>query len=313
MTTTTSDFPHDPLTPITGRPTSNAIYTLTRQIYANAKTGEAYIVPPNPGPHPDPVAGATNAQITAAANAYTNAVTEYALHKKTMKALLHQLLAAVEPTYYEELEDLTFGYADLAPLTLLTHLKTEYGTITDDDLVANRANLLTTWNPDDPLTTVWTRIRHCIDFATDTTDPISERNAMTLTLAGFVNSGVLMPYINEWERKDDVDKTFPNFRSHFDRANKQRLKELTTKQAGFHAANAVTTPRNNPTITGGAITAENTTLYYCWTHGLSPNPNHTSATCKNRKDKHDPTATLLALNGGCKLINTPAFRRSPPT
>ncbi|KAG7350061.1 reverse transcriptase RNA-dependent DNA polymerase [Nitzschia inconspicua] len=174
MTTTTSDFPHDPLTPITGRPTSDTIYTLTCQIYANAKSiettrgggdnghlalvmdpatyllraGEAYVVPPNPGPHPDPVAGATNAQITAAANAYANAVTEYALHKKTMKALLHQLLAAVEPTYYEELEDLTFGYADLAPLTLLTHLKTEYGTITDDNLVANRAKLLTTWNPD---------------------------------------------------------------------------------------------------------------------------------------------------------------------
>ncbi|KAG7342948.1 hypothetical protein IV203_020893 [Nitzschia inconspicua] len=342
MTTLTFAFPHKALTPIAGKPTAAAIKTLTREIYANAKSvasrrgggtnghlalvmsedayllraGQAFDVPPMPGDPPMPPAGATNAQISAADRAYDQAVIAFDTYEAVQNALRQQLLDAVEPTFYETLRDDEFGYADVTPLAILAHLTTNYGTIKQQDLEDNRDKLKAAWNPDDDITTVWTRIRNCIQFATGTTAPISEETAMLLTLESFTQSGVLAPYINEWNRKPTADQTYTNFREHFTKANDQRLREVTTKQAGFHSANSTICHPTGSTSTASTLTAYSAvtidtggTMYYCWTHGLSTRSDHTSATCKKPRDGHDITATAFNRKGGCNRINTSRYNK----
>ena len=69
---------------------------------------------------------------------------------------------------------------------------------------------------------------------------------MLLVLEAIAASGVMATYISEWRRRDTDDQTLENFHKHFERANKVRIDELTTKQAGYHQANS-TTARSTPT------------------------------------------------------------------
>ncbi|KAG7345662.1 hypothetical protein IV203_033193 [Nitzschia inconspicua] len=267
------------------------------------RAGQAFEVPPMPGDQPDPAPGATNAQISAADRAYDKSVIAYDTYVAVQSALHQQLLAAVEPTFY------SFGYANVTPLQLSTHLITNYGTIKQQDLEDNRDKLKAAWNPDDEITTVWTRIRECIEFAAGTNDPISKETAMILILKSFEQSGVLAPYINEWNRKPDDDQTYANFQEHFTKANTQRLRELTTKQTGIHSASNTICPPFATVLTSSTNTAcsavtTNTgrAMYYSWTHSLGTNPNHNSATCKNLGDGHDKTATAFTRKGGSDRI-----------
>ncbi|KAG7372531.1 hypothetical protein IV203_018674 [Nitzschia inconspicua] len=314
MSVPTFIYPHDPLTPIIGRPTAPAIILMTKEIFANAKSvpskygshghlalvmttadytaraGQAYTAPTFPI-RPTHVASATTAQINNANQDYADAVSAYDKHISVQQNLKQQILNAVEPIFTKNLDDKIHGYADVTPQELLTHLTTKYGTITDTDLEDNRKKL-------------------------NTSQPIPEATAISSILQVFAASGVLDQYINEWKRKPAADKTYDNFQEHFESANLLRLQELTTKQAGFHSANFATPP-NAPATASAAptssnsITVNSTTMYYCWSHGLGFNPNHTSATCQRPSEKHDHTATIRNPKGGCRLINTAAFRRSP--
>jgi hypothetical protein len=55
--------------------------------------------------------------------------------------------------------------------------------------------------------------------------------------------------------------------------------------------------------------------YYCWTHGLSNNPQHTSATCTSPAEGHQRTATIDNMLGGNNSIrrrrNERAIYRRP--
>ena len=43
-------------------------------------------------------------------------------------------------------------------------------------------------------------------------------------------------------------------------------------------------------------------MYYCWTHGLGKNRNHTSATCNNKAEGHKDEATADNMLGGNNKI-----------
>jgi hypothetical protein len=99
-------------------------------------------------------------------------------------------------------------------------------------------------------------------------------------------------------------KTFCKF---FNKTEKERKERLTTKDVGY--ANAVikgksapepTTPSTATTSVQyvDAVTSQN--VYYCWSHGVTGNPRHTSATCRAQSDGHKEEATLADIMGGCQ-------------
>ncbi len=79
----------------------------------------------------------------------TNDVTMY---NNLRAALTSQILSAVNASFLSALEDPNFGFGDVMPLAaMLIHLRSEYGTLTPEELEKNRAALSAPWNLDDPI------------------------------------------------------------------------------------------------------------------------------------------------------------------
>jgi hypothetical protein len=202
MTTTSSGsthfpFPHAELTPIRGKPTATTVQQLQKEVFANtravhsargggvnghlgldmepaaylARAGTPFIPPNHPGEQPDHAPAATAAQITAANRTYDAALAEFRRYEEIREAIRQQILQAVQPTYHDVLADEDFWYADVTVPQILTHLRTTYATLTDDDLETNRSKLSTPWNPDEPIEQLWLRIKHIRAVATPGESP----------------------------------------------------------------------------------------------------------------------------------------------
>ena len=170
-------FPHPELTPIVGTPTNPTIQTIQKQLYANAlaihstrggganghlvllmpsaayltRAGVAFIAPTHPGNAPVHHANATGNQINEINRQYKQDLIDFQLYSNLQTTLKQQLLAAVNADFLRILEDTDFGFTDVLPSTMLTHLKDTYGQISRDDIEDNRKKLSTDLNFDDPI------------------------------------------------------------------------------------------------------------------------------------------------------------------
>jgi hypothetical protein len=345
---------HPELTQIPGKPTAATLRTLQRQLVANAMavhsnngggahghlslvmtdaaytalTGVAFVAPVHPGPAPVHAAGATQFQITETNRQFDTDVKIFHTYTQTRLKLKQQILAAVDNLYTQTLENDMFGYAQVEPLDLLDHLWDIYGAVTPDDIEKNRSRLTEPWNPDDGLEDLWQRISEIKQFATRAGEAIPDAVVVRLTKQVVEETGVFSNAIDKWQDKAPADQTWPNFITHFERENKERLRKLTAQTAGFHGAHnagetanpAMQTPPRRPPLpattppprrvppSATAITPDvhvstnGRKMYYCWSHGLGVNPNHTSTTCRNKKEGHNDAATADNLLGGCNII-----------
>jgi hypothetical protein len=344
-------FPHPILTPIPDEPNNSSIQLLQQELYTNARTihsirggganghlavvmpaadylartGVPFIIPIHPGAAPVHAAGATSAQITETNRQYTADLAEHTHYLTVVEELKRQVLQAVLPRYFRILADADFGYADISVAALLLHLRTTYGTITPEDLETNRARLAADWNPDSPIEDVWMLIRETQRFAADGNDPLSDTTVLSLLLTAFEKSGVFSIAVDKWRDKDPADWTLANFRLHFTKANieRKRKSKLTAQTGGFHSANAAAgtpapppaaaPPPPNPTAASSLRGPSGIAWYYCHTHGLGRNKDHTSPTCQNKGPDHKDDATLDNMLGGNNkiLIYTRGAQRGP--
>ena len=325
-------LPHPTLTPLIGKPTSATIKLLTREVYANARSvhstlggganghlaicmpdatylaraGQAFVIPVHPGPQPVHAQGATGPQITAVNRQYDQDLKAFETHLAVAESIRKQILESIASTFYDVLADDTFGYADVTIVQLLTHLTSEYGTLTRTDLELNRNLLKETWNPDAEFATLWTRIKTVRQIATAGGDAISDNTTMELTLIALRQAGVYAHAIQTWDDKTDADQTYDNFKLHFSQQEKIRLRNVTAKAAGY---SIVPTPDDNAVTDAVANNAQpafvcnEVELYYCWTHGLSKNSKHTGKLCENKGEGHCDNATLENRKGGINRIN----------
>jgi hypothetical protein len=341
-TATMLTFPHPILTVITGTPTNSSLQLLKKQLFANARaipstrggganghlalimtaavylarTNIAFDLPVHPGPAPAHAQGATAPQITETNRQYTADLQEYRLYLTVQEELKKHLLAAVPPMYLRTLEDPDLGFADVTSITMLTHLQDTYGQISREEIDANRNKLTADWNADDPIEDLWSRNVEVQRLASVANEAIPDTAVIRLTLSVFERTGVFTTACEKWRDKPDVDWTTANFQTHFNLANKERIRQLTARQAGYHGANSAIVPVITPppaidhiaaAITN-TITSSNTKMYYCWTHGLGLNANHDSTTCQRKADGHIDAATILDMKGGNDRIMTRANR-----
>jgi hypothetical protein len=75
-------------------------------------------------------------------------------------------------------------------------------------------------------------------------------------------------------------------------ANHQDEATITNKMGGSTQDKAVPLPAIDMTIQP-----------YCWTHGLSKNPRHSSMTCQNKHEDHEDEATFIDQMGGSTEVN----------
>jgi len=357
-------LPYPILTKIIGQPTNTSITLLTKEIYANALTipslrgggahghlgfvmdatayqqhsTTAFALPAHPGATPNHPPGATSAQIQESIRAFNALVAEHSLAITVREELKKQLLLAVDQLYLAALEDPIFGFANVTLAAMLNHLTTTYGTLSCSDLEKNRASIRTLWTPTEPIERLWERLREVRRIATAGADPIADSVAINLTHLLFEATGVFTHACETWLTRPAANKTMTEFQTFFNAANKERLRRLTTSQAGFHSANvtatdttqagfhsanatatdktrAATPPAPPVTVTTPGLTTSNdgSQVFYCWTHGLGFNKNHTSATCSNPAEGHCQTATLRNMRGGNNNIMSGRRRPKPDT
>ncbi len=324
MTTavTPNVFPHASLTPIIGEPTPSTLQTLGEELYANAQShtngghpeygllfvvlsAAAYqalpgnppifIAPVHPGPHPGHAVGATSApQITETNRAHLAAETRANAYNAGVAQLKTQLITAVDAIYFSDLVVAGEGLANITFTTMLTYLRTEYGTLTVDMLTDNTKLLHSEFAPGTDMKALWQRIKTCRDLVRDV-DPITEATAIAAILNVLQNTGVFGTACARWRENHPTlpTQTLVLFKEHFNAANKERVRLLTTKDAGFHSANAA----------AGGTLVDGTAMWYCYTHGLSTDPAHTSLGCIHPCTDHKRDATALNMMGGCNLIN----------
>lgn len=340
-------FPHPILTPITSKPTNSSLQVLQRELYANARAiysirgggahghlaiimpdadylariGVAFLVPIHPGPAPIHPANSTAAQITETNRQYASDLAEHSLYRTVNEELKKQILAAVPVLYLALLSDDEMGFADVSCATMLAHLRTTYGTISQTELEANRMLLTSEWSVDSPIEDLWLRIREIQRFAMAGNEEITNATAIRLTLDVLEKTGVFITAADRWRETDDTLWTLPAFQEHFTKADKERRRKLTAQTAGYHGAHLAVQTTTTPAATSAATNtggpnppsarADGIDLYYCWSHGLGTNRSHTSATCTRKLPNHQDSATVSKRMGGSDLIALNRVPRQP--
>ena len=270
--------------------------------------GVAFNAPVHPGDAPVHAAGATSAQITETNRQYKAQLKEFETYTAVETALKAQLVEAVPDTFINALSDKYVQYGATTVQALLQHLFDTYGTVTPDDLLKNEQEMEQPWSPEQPLEDLFKQIRLCREFAQDH-DEISDNKAVRSALNNLEQSGVFTEDIRTWRQKSLADRTWTNFIPHFMEANKERKRQLTTRDLGYHAhVTDKTEGQEGVSETTKAQASKKPSdaiegFYYCWSHGLGPNPNHTSTTCNKRAEGHRTDATIKNMMGGCNMIH----------
>jgi hypothetical protein len=287
---------------------------VTPALYGLQSGGIDYVPPANPGTHPVHPDNATGPQITEINRSHLAQKAEHKAHVDTENALKTLIIEAVPKIYLHQLADPITEFANVSVLTMVNHLIARFGTITDTDLENNLQALQLLWNTAEAIDTVWANVTDCRAFAEAGGDPISDRTTIAAVLQTFTRTGQFATAIHEWRQLTAAEKTYDNLIVHFNTADAERRLLLTTSNAGFHGnallvatetaslgeqaliAPAVAPPAAAPPATGPRP------MYYCHSHGLSTNPDHTSETCRTRAPGHITTATVDNMRGGCNLI-----------
>lgn len=336
-------FPHPSLIKIVGRPNHTSLQVMQTQLYENAMAissnlggmhghlalimppaeylvhaGEAFNVPNNPGEIVAPAADATQAQILEARRIHFNNLTLYNTYKTVRTSLQKQILAAVDAVYLRALKNVNFGFSNVEPYTMLTHLKSKYGVLTLREVQLNRDKLNEAWDPSSPMENLWDRITEIRRVADSVEQPISDGAVIACVLPMFKRTGLFRHSIDAWNDMPANQLTYDNFEEHFTRANNNRLEDLTSADFQYADANlaaniarttiATSTPTSSTNSTKISTEDDNSIdpkrFYYCWSHGLSFAHQHTSATCQHPKEGHIRTATAYNRQGGSNIFRT---------
>lgn len=317
------------------------VLTMQPAKYATLTHNVPYAVPVHPGATPVHAPNATGPQIAENTRLHELELRIFRTYHAVDQALRQQLLAACPPTYVRALQDRDLGFGNVPTLALLTHLWTTYGRITPEALDANIARMHKPWHPPTPIEDLFDQLADATTFAIAGNAAIGNTNVIRVGYNLIAATGLFDLACRDWRAKPDAAKDMPSFRAHFRAANDDRT--VTTGSAGYHTATganaastvapttalsmalncsstehqlsqltaavtklhlAITAPSPRPRSTQHPPPAA-TTNTYCWTHGATLNPFHTSATCKNKADGHQDTATAAnPLNGSTRILRT---------
>jgi hypothetical protein len=280
--------------------------------------GTAFVPPVDPG-----------INIPAAERVGDNVVNErnYATQRKLyltyenmiMQQRIH-LIQAIETKYLDELEDPVLGFGLVSAKEILAHLFKTYGKIGPADLDNNLKTLESPWDANEPIAEIWARVKKCRNFAQAGKHPLKDTEVMHKLLSVFDKTGLFGLMCTKYGEMDPDQWDWETFKSDFDGADKHRCSKMTAKSAGFSNANAANAEANattkdtsNNTSTKQVPTFDpkehqfclpegGDVIFYCYTHGIGTNPNHTSATCTAPAEKHKKNATFKKRMGGSTAV-----------
>ena len=267
----TNAFPSH-LTPIVGEPTYQTLKELKDQLKANAASipttlgggnhgylglilspaayttisPTAFVEPAYPGQHPAIPAGTNAANTSAIIRRHTEDTRQWREFKNVSTALKNQLLSAVDDIYVRALRDRHVGYMNQSIRNLLTHLFNNYGNITQLELEDNDTKMRALWDPNSPFDCLVQQLEDGQDYADDGGQLYTADQLLRIAYTLIFKTGLYFEDCKAWNAKHNNEKTWTNYKAHFQRAQRLLCDQLrTTKQAGFTGNLAIQHHPNN--------------------------------------------------------------------
>jgi hypothetical protein len=278
-----SCFPHPVLPSVTGEPDYHTLHAIRKMLRANARSidthlgGRAFghlgviisdaayemISPLNawenpefPGRAPTTIeGGGTAAQISAAEHCWEEATTDFKTYNTVQSAVKKQIITVIEPMYIEILNDDLVGFASTTSRDMLDHLFLSYVSITAVDIEQNFENMRKAWDPQQPVETLFKQIQDRVDFAEAGGVAIGAAQKLTSAYSKIFKSGKFNSACRRWDEKLEGDKTWINFKIHFDAAYLQH-RQMQRETIGAQAfANSAVTQASEDDLTEHALGA----------------------------------------------------------
>jgi uncharacterized coiled-coil protein SlyX len=110
-------------------------------------------------------------------------------------------------------------------------------------IMENETRLTVEWDPNRPFSDLDQGATAVHEFANDAGRPITNNRVMDALYTVIFNTGVMCNECEKWEDKAVADRTYENFKTHFATAQRKlkHRQKTSTKQGGFHGANALVT------------------------------------------------------------------------
>jgi hypothetical protein len=245
-------FEYPELTKIHGEPNSESLFTLRNELKANAQsvysnlsdgahghlalvltdaqygllTNQPFVRPVHPGPLTIPD-GTTAPMITATKEAHQENLRLFREVQGVEKALIQQIVKAVEPTYLAALRNRSSNSLTGTVNTILDHLQTVYGRVSSqmlDDREQELRNM--NYNAKYPIDIVFNAIEEFVDFADLAHQPITQRQTIAKAYTIINKTRRFKIPITEWNRLPAAQQTWIAFKDHFRQAH-QELRETT--------------------------------------------------------------------------------------
>ena len=232
-------MPSKPMQPLLQGAHGHLGMVVTPTVYASIPNTVPYTIPAFPGPQQVYPATSTQQQRAEINNTYKRDLHNFTECTNLQQALRKQLINALDPMYLEPLRDRNTGFAHIPLRDMLTHLFTNYGQITRKDLQDNMKTLSEPYDVNTPMETLFNTYKDCQDYAEAGEHPLNEQQIIDAAYTAIYDTGYYFDDCDDWDALPSAQQTWTRFQTHFLEAQrKQRLKQRTTQNTGFHAANA---------------------------------------------------------------------------
>ena len=136
-------------------------------------------------------------------------------------SLKQQLLGTVNEIYYQTLRNRHTGYSIISTRDILTHLYTQYGNITPQDLQDNDFKMKNPFDTSLPIETLYDQIEDAVELADAGLTPYTVQRVVAIAYSLVFATGQLTEAYRDWKRNLIRHKTCANFKNDFGVAFKQ--------------------------------------------------------------------------------------------
>jgi hypothetical protein len=142
--------------------------------------------------------------------------------------------------YLDILNDNMVGCANISARYMLDHLFEAYGNITAVDLEINFEHMRRAWDPQQPVESLFKQIQDCADYYEAGGFLVGHPQQINFGCAKIFTTGHFMSACRWWNEKHSIEKTWTQFKSHFDATHCQhkQIQGESAATAGYHSANA---------------------------------------------------------------------------
>ena len=239
-----SVFEYPVLSKITGRPTYSSLKIIKDELKANSgkvqcelgggnnghlglvlsdveyalvNPNDPYVRPAHPGPNA-PV-GTTQLQNTNLREQYNEEIRLFREANQVESALIKQLADALPPHYLKKYRNQYSNKISTPIRTILAELFKTYGAITEEQLSDKEATLKShIFDIAQPLVELFNSVEELQEIATASESPYTDKQLVALGMKLIRNMNDYEKARGEWMAKPSVDKTWTNFKLHFDDA-----------------------------------------------------------------------------------------------